>query len=250
MITLTLPSNASPERYPDNTVATFKTDLSEPINLQGSGEYEIGLAEIQHPTVIRNINDCWLSIELNNTYIPRRYMSSGLYTDERHFFGELTKAINQSASEAVTLVYGPESRRVSLALKPQTRLFISRNLADILGFDKASFSNLTSDPRVFTSEQAYDLFRGLDQIFVYCDLCSNVILGHTSVPLLRCIRSNVSNAPKPQCTTFNRINFVPMSVRNFNSVLVYLRLGDGRAVPFMSGTCVATLIIRRKQRIY
>ena len=249
MLTLTLPSNSSPERFPENTVSTFKVQLADHVNLQGAGEYEIGLGEIQHPTVIKNITKCWISVDLPHIHTPKAYMKEGLYTDEETFFKELENTI-ASRGRDISLITEKAARKTTFVLKPQSTLHISKNLADILGFDRKNFTNSTSDSKSFTADQAYDLFRGLDHIYVYCNLCSNVVLGHTSVPLLRCINSNIMNAPRPQCTTFNKVAYVPMGVRNFDNVTVYLRTSSGLPVPFMSGTCVVQLVIRRKSKIH
>lgn len=51
-IYLTLPSTASLEFYPENTISDFKVNLAKPINVEN---YEVGLAEILLNTDIENV---------------------------------------------------------------------------------------------------------------------------------------------------------------------------------------------------
>ena len=53
--TVTLTSNASLDVYPSNTLASFRTCLSAPIELDG--QWEVGLTDITYPRKIFNIRD-------------------------------------------------------------------------------------------------------------------------------------------------------------------------------------------------
>jgi hypothetical protein len=248
LFSLTLPSNASPDTHPNNTVATFKTLLAEPINLTGAGEYEVGLSEIQHPTLIRNVSDCWITLSKFGVESAKHYLEDGLYTDDAQFIKKLVECIKKSTTKC-NLIVGEHNRLVQVWIFEKGTLQMSRNLADILGFDNVELINSSADRMSFGGQQPFDLNRGFDHIFIYCNLCSDIPLGHTKAPLLRCVKSNIASAPKPQCTTFSKINFTPMSVRNFDSVLVYLRLSNGQPVPFMAGSSVLTLVIRRNIKL-
>jgi len=46
---VTLISNASTDLYPNNTIARFKTDLAQPIELGSSDKREVGVCEINYP---------------------------------------------------------------------------------------------------------------------------------------------------------------------------------------------------------
>ena len=56
---MTLPSNASMEMHPDNTLTHYVTHLPQRIDL--TGEWECGLAEVQYPHTWYNVtdNDVW-----------------------------------------------------------------------------------------------------------------------------------------------------------------------------------------------
>ncbi|KAJ8042584.1 hypothetical protein HOLleu_09369 [Holothuria leucospilota] len=56
---VTLPSNSSPEVYPDNTLTHFRVKLPQPITLEG--QWEVGLAEIVYPHQ-------WYNLDEESTY--------------------------------------------------------------------------------------------------------------------------------------------------------------------------------------
>ena len=43
------------DTFPDNTLASFQTQLPQPVNL-GSGNWSVGLAEISYPTGMPSVN--------------------------------------------------------------------------------------------------------------------------------------------------------------------------------------------------
>ena len=46
---LVLPSNSSMTLYPENTLADYTVNLSQPVTLDDPHKWEVGLAEIQFP---------------------------------------------------------------------------------------------------------------------------------------------------------------------------------------------------------
>lgn len=244
VFTLTLPSNGSPTQYPNNTVTTFKNKLSETIDLRGPGKYEVGLSEIQFPTFVANVNNCWVYVEKERAECDKVHFANGFYKDSDEFFEILARNLSIAGCDC-TVDRNKFSGLVSITILNRVTLHMSINLTRLLGFDITSLNNDSDAAKTFTSGQASDLFRGLSHFYVYSNLGTDVALGHVQAPLLRVVNSNIHNAPTAQCLSFTKINYVPLSLRNIDSVLVYLRLQDGSPVPFMSGTCIVTLLIRR-----
>ena len=254
MITLTLPSTASPNDYPNNTVSTFRTKLQEPVSLPRHGEYEVGIAEIQFPTLIANVRDCWIKVDRGKEFGERFYgekqpLEDGFYSNSDHL---MTAIHNRFATlnllSELKVKINEFSRIVTFHVMVPMVLQISRNLAYILGFDNTIIEHNSHQRTDYKGQQAFDLFRGLEHIYVYSDLVTNVALGHTQAPLLRVVNTNMSSDPTHRCISFTRINWLPLSVRHFDRVLIYLRLTSGEPVPFMSGSCIVTLHIRRRTR--
>lgn len=225
----------------------------DPIQLKGHGEYEIGLAEIMFPTLIANVRDCWVKVDKGKEfgrweYGERRYLTDGFYSDVERFMTLLLNILTTTQNK-VSIELDAESRIVTFYLFMPLRLEMSRKLADILGFDDSVLVSNDVNPKKVGGNQALDLFRGLEHIYVYSDTCQDVVLGHVKAPLLRVINTNMTAVTKQQCITFSKISYVPMSKRYIDTVLVYLRLNDGQSVPFMAGSCILTLQIRKRNRL-
>ena len=178
MITLTLPSTASPNDYPNNTVSTFRTKLQEPVSLPRHGEYEVGIAEIQFPTLIANVRDCWIKVDRGKEFGERFYgekqpLEDGFYSNSDQL---MTAIHNRFATlnllSELKVKINEFSRIVTFHVMVPMVLQMSLNLAYILGFNP---------------------FWGLEHIYVYSDLVhiyTNVALGHTQTPLLRVVNTN------------------------------------------------------------
>lgn len=252
MITLTLPSTASPIDYPNNTVSTYRTKLAEPVRLPATGEYECGLGEIMFPTLIANVRDCWVKVDKGREfgereYGERKYMEDGFYPDIERFLVSLHTILILPKTQ-LGLTVNSVTNLVTVHIYSPMRFEMSRKLADILGMDDPVLVSDVATRKDIQGQQAFDLFRGLGHIYVYSDLAIPVALGHTRAPLLRVVNTSITSEPTQRCITFSKIHFVPLSMRNFDRVLVYLRLNSGESVPFMSGACIVTLHIRRRTR--
>jgi hypothetical protein len=249
MITLTLPSSASPDQFPNNTVSTFRTHLAEPLTLKNNAEYEVALAEIQFPSLISTANDCWVLVEKPGHISEKFYLEPGYYANLDDFLKEFLRVL-RTTSGRFSLSSSAISRVISIHIHESLSLHMSSALSHILGFDNNLLENPDESTKTFVGDQPYDIYRGLDQIFVYCDICSDVTLGHVRAPLLRVVNSNIGKRRNveyyQQCVTFSKMHYVPIARKNIDTILVYLRLGSGRSVPFMAGSCIVTLTIRRR----
>ena len=45
------------------TLSTFSAKLQEPVSLPSHGEYEVGIADIQFPTLIANVRDSRIKVD-------------------------------------------------------------------------------------------------------------------------------------------------------------------------------------------
>lgn len=245
---ITLPSTSSPLHYPENTVATFTTRLEEPIDLKGYGEYEVGLSEIQFGTLIQNVRDCWIQVTIINKVHERKHLPDGFYGARHELSSALMNCLPTTLTELKVKI-DKQTRLVSFHMFVPMKIEMSRNLADLLGFDDVFMESGITKKSDFVSNQAFDLFRGLEHIYVYSDIGRDTVLGHVKAPLLRVVNTSISEEPTQHCLTFNKINYVPVSKRHIDKILIYLRLASGEKVPFMSGTCIVTLHLRRRTHV-
>ena len=90
---VTLPSDASLDCFPQNTVAHFTTKLSQTIRLEG--DYEVGLAEIIYPHSWYNVDNStrqyWFGIRSDGREIKTCHLKSGYYVDGTVLANELSR---------------------------------------------------------------------------------------------------------------------------------------------------------------
>jgi len=76
---MTLQSNSSVEYYPENTVASYTTELANTVELEG--DWEVGLAKMSISNVVYNVvvNQCYYTISLDNVLFRTTVVPEGNY---------------------------------------------------------------------------------------------------------------------------------------------------------------------------
>ena len=93
------------------------------------------------------------------------------------------------------------------------------------------------------ANETFDLHAGQRLMYVYCDIASFVPIGNTKSPLLRVCNVNGSYGEIVR-VTFDRPFYVPVSRRQFDTILVDIRNELGQPMPFEFGKSVVTLHFR------
>ena len=112
----------------------------------------------------------------------------------------------------------------------------------MLGFKEKVFSKTT------VAEYPPDLRAGIDNLYVYCDLCQPQIVGDTMEPLLR-ILPVIGNYGDVIHRVFSAPHYIGVLHRDFSAVRISIKTDRNENVPFAFGKTVAKLHFRRK-RIY
>ena len=234
---VTLPSDSSADYFPNNTVARFVTRLPERIRLDG--EYEMGLAEIIYPHTWYNVDnngDRYWIITRERTKIVLR---SGYYEDGAAIAAVLNTAeLKFSYNEAIGRFF----------LKAHSHFEMSDGLQHYLGID---LSDVTVDPTAIVrceSKEAFDVNRGLNLMYVYCDVAAHTIVGDTKTPLLRVYNVTGKHGEIVR-HTYIQPHYVPVGRREFDSIEIAINNELGKPMPFEYGKSVITLPFRRKFKI-
>lgn len=236
---ITLPSDSSEKYYPDNTVARFVTKLPETIRLQGN--YEMALVEIIYPHTWYNIDnskyDYWYVAVNKKTYIQ-----SGYYEDGTAFLETLN-----NPEIGTKFSYNRTTGRLSLTFRSTgTHTFqMSHDLQNFTGF-----TDLPTGERSFNSvaERDFDVNRGLNLMYVYCDIASHSIVGDTKAPLLRVC--NVSGKHRDYVRyTYTQPHYVPVGRHEFDAIEIAIYNELGKPMPFQYGKSVVTIHFRRRWTI-
>ena len=116
---LTLPSNASMNVYPNNTVAQYTTKLADTIELDG--DWEVGLVEIIYTHTWESVHtkECKITIrEMSDGKVNRvcpGYLPAGYYESGNELTEEFTKFANVcSFTKAPTFKYDCVTNKISI----------------------------------------------------------------------------------------------------------------------------------------
>jgi hypothetical protein len=125
-------------------------------------------------------------------------------------------------------------------------LGMSEDLQRYMGFD---LSTVFLDPVSFgtMAKQAFDVNRGrgLNLLYVYCDVATHAIVGDTKTPHLRACNVTGKHGEFVR-HTYVQPHYVPVGRREFDSVEIVINNELGKPMPFEYGKSVVTLHFRRK----
>lgn len=241
---LTLPSDSSSKYYPENTIASFRTKLSDRIELDG--EYEVGLAQLIYPYSWFNFynKDGSMYVNVyNGVSEPQKIVfTSGQFHDEATLMKHLNDKIKISG---FVFLWNPFSRKIKLGIAENCSLFMSEAFKTQFGFkDEGSYLAGTH-----YSTPGFDLKESLRLMFIYCDVASYTFVGDTKVPLLRVCDTEGEYFGQTVRMTFTHPHYIPVGRTSFECLEVNINNELGQHMPFEFGKSVVTLHFRRKNKL-
>jgi hypothetical protein len=250
---LTLPSDSSSKYFPENTTASFKTKLSDRIDLDG--EYEVGLAQFIYPHSWYNFNnnDKTLSVSFHpsdGSAKVEHFFQNGQFPDEETLFQVLNEGIRTAKISGCTYTWIPWERKVRLLITNTSGSFhMSKAFASLLGFeDEGPYKVMSGEAEKFKAMYTFDLHAGLRMIYIYSDIVSHTLVGDSKVPLLRvCVTEGKYG--EMVSATFTDPHYVPLARNDMDTIEVNINSELGKLVPFEFGKSVVTLHFRRKNRL-
>lgn len=237
---LTLPSDSSEAYHPNNTISNFVTRLHRPIDL-GSGEWEVGLAEIIFPTLWRNIRSAEEgSIRFQEEGVQKVQnlsVASGFYSTPR----ALCQAVAARCKKYLSFRWLSNELRVFVYFNKAGSLTLSTTLADMLGIPH-TFSGIRGNG--LKGEVVWDTKRGLHTLYVYCSIVEHQLVGDASAPLLR-VLPILGEHGQTLTHSFKNIHYLPAKGGQFQSIEVDIRDSMGELIPFDDGRVVVMLHLRK-----
>ena len=237
---VTLPSDSSVAYHPNNTIARFITKLPERIHLEG--DYEMGLAEIIYPHTWYNVDNSdgkyWTGCKTEKEF-P---LLSGYYENGSMLATVLSR-------DDIQFTYNEIINRFKLKIKDDipTNFMMSDDLRRYLGFNFSNLSLTNTSLQEFSTE-AFDLNRGLNFMYVYCDVAAHTVVGDTKTPLLR-VCNVTGKHGEVVCHTYIQPHYVPVGCREFETIEIAINNELGKPMPFQYGKSVVTLHFRRQHRL-
>jgi hypothetical protein len=138
--------------------------------------------------------------------------------------------------------------RFSLSVRsPGSHLFgMSEDLKLYMGFDLKTLA-LTTDKQYFgtIADRAFDANRGLNLMYVYCDVASHAIVGDTKTPLLRVCNVTGKHGEVVR-HTYDQPHYVPVGRREFDTIEIAINNEIGKPMPFEYGKSVVIVHFRRR----
>ena len=264
---VTLPSNASLDVHPNNTLTNYTVQLPRTLYLKPG--YEVALAEIQYPLSWLTVPDCSFGI-VDFTVDVKTTM---LLFPEAHYESvqELVRVINKQLATSfeidnlpkrtLMLTYNELSDKVTLKGTIGYGLILNAELFAIFGFDKSQdlyrrpndssnpFSEEPEEDFTVTGLYKADINRGFHALYVYCNICEPQIVGDVYAPLLR----NVAIRGKRHdhiTMTYNQPHYIPIATREISEIEIDIREDSGKKVSFTSGKVVCKLHFKQNEALH
>ena len=181
-------------------------------------------------------------ISLQKLTVPQGY-----YKSPQHLTQTLNKMLSRKklgfsfqVNEDINRVICKYNRQVTA--ETERSIYMSPTLAWVLGFDtETEFSVLTSKE----GKNPPDLRRGIYSFYVYCDLCTEVCVGDSLVPLLRTVSYNAADYGEHVTVLYSNPIYVPLNKHYISCIEVKVCDDSGEVVPFVEGKTVLTLHFRK-----
>ncbi|CAH1240726.1 Hypp6082 [Branchiostoma lanceolatum] len=259
---VTLPSDGSMDVYPDNTLSTYMTKLSHPIDMKG--EWQVALAEIQYPHTWMNVREgenmlVFFMTDEKDEEDGREYeivkIAAGYYKD----IFQIMEALNEAASlrypdlfkQHDMFAYSMAAKRVTMVLPPMTvnatttKTYLMGSLAKKLGWGVKS----AIYGSWIQATHAPNLNDGLESLYVYCDHVQHRLVGGVKVPLLRIVKAEGEDGAVID-HDIRVPQYIPLARKRFETIEINIRDHFGEPVPFERGRVIVTLHFRQLRSSY
>ena len=244
---LHLPSNASLDKFPNNTLTEYRVGLPQTVSL--TGDWEVALTEIHYPHSWNNVqgnfeNRFYLrNQELDDMWEPL-IVPQGHYSSVAGVITKINEVVsaNNRFKDEVQLSLDTLNRKVTVHLQNKVEVYFS-DIGQMLGFLPKEVISKTS-----TAEREADLDHGFHDLYVYCDIIQPQYVGDALVPLLRILPVEGKDGERIS-KSFIRPQYLPVSRKQFESIEVNIKRDTGETVPFEFGRVLLTLHFRQSRPV-
>ena len=258
--------------FDENTMASFRNQLSQPIHLQG--EWQVALTSLSFPSNINNVNSGETVVYTNSSAdasINRsgqlRKMRAGIYNSWDDLVSEIVRIAKLKqfdrrfdiVTQKLTLTFG-KNERLS---------FQVNEIRSILGFKEttdpshAGFVNIgyktniekgtPNTPNRHFGSFPVDITCGSQLIFVYLDFIEYRHVGDSRAPILKIIESerrlrngSLNTVAPIHHKTYTNLDYKRLLSNNIQSIKVELRSETRKLIPFAGiGKVVISLKFQR-----
>ena len=164
----------------------------------------------------------------------------GTYTTPNDIINEINKNL-----VGFKFSFNPRVNRIilqALDLNAGYTLHFINGLNDVLGFSKTLYHDKIENQQ---AEMEIDLLRGINSIFIYCDLCEPIRVGDTIAPLLRNIAFNSTRYGEMINVRYTNPIYIPVCKSFIDTIRIDMRDASGKSIPFVEGLTTCLLHFKR-----
>ena len=246
-----LPSNASPDVYPDNKTSHFKIELSKRMELHG--RWKAALIEFHYPNTFQHVTPHENEIIVETPrYTHSFYLRPGWYSSTAQFLTAIREVLNTvdgDSNDITPTIRVEETADHRVIVHPfhhddSTTITFSPRLSLQLGLENPGpFPGNT----MLRGVKPMDLTLGISpQMYIYMDILEDQIVGHTRAPLLRTVPVDTKAAYGTMSVCyFEHPIYFDLNTKSFDTVKIHIRDSTGHLISFDHGT--STLLVHFKQ---
>jgi len=230
--------------YPDNTAAQYTIKLAQRIEL-GEGEWSVSLKEISTPQSFINLKCDVYKFQMKNTRNQsiELMVPGALYRTRETLLLKLNR-MTRDYDVSFRLPGQGNNRKVTVVVGNTHTFRPNRQLSSLLGFGRQERDYPQGQ---YEAANAMTLPRQLKihNLYVYCDILENVIVGDYTAPLLRIVEVGVDSKKALTHTIINSPLFVPIQKKSFDTINIWIMTNTGEPAPFGTGKSHVVLELKK-----
>lgn len=232
-----LPSNTSPNVFPNNSASYFSTPIHDLISL--TGKWEVGLMSATFSTCINTFHNDVIALEekidkeVKLSYVTLEPLNFQNMSDA---FSYIDKRIGNNKPFHFSL--DTKNHTILKITSENATVKFNNTLRDIFGFTKNNHSGIGE----FKSKGSFSLTRCIDYLYIYTNISEYVRIGNIKAPLLGVISfDSGKECDKLKENLFNVPTYVSVIQTNISQIDIGIFDGAGELIPFSEG---ATTVLR------
>ena len=231
-----LPSNTSPDVFPNNSASNYSTPIYDLISM--TGKWEVALTSVSFSNCINTFHNDVITLEEETdkgkvikhvTLEPRNFQK----TNDAVFY--INKFIGNNS-----IAFSLDERnymKLKITNKNMT-VKLDNTLRDIFGFNKNNYSGIDG----FESDAPLSLTRCIDYLYIYSNISEYVRVGNTKAPLLGVVSfQSGKGCDKLNENLFENPTYLSVIRNDISQIDIGVFDGVGELIPFAKD---ATTVLR------